>query len=133
MSRLLDAARAAPAPLAWKRRLVGSASRPLLLAPVTRVFGGRACLSLLRLGAEIPPAPPLIAVSSPGLLPSLVDAAGSTVLTAVVDDTGATVTASGCGHTGDDAAAAAFLDHWLAALAPAAPVVRSRRRAGRRR
>jgi hypothetical protein len=117
MSRLLDAARAAPAPLAWKRRMVGAGARPLLFASITRVLGGRACLSMLRLGAEIAGAPPLVAVSSPGLLPSILDAAGSTVLTAIGDDRGATLTASGCGHTGDAAAAEAFLDRLLARLA----------------
>jgi hypothetical protein len=116
MSRLLDAARAAPAPLAWKRRLVGSAARPLLLAPISRVLGGRACLSMLRLGAEVAAAPPLVAVSSPGLLPSILDPIGSTVLTAIGDDRGATVTASGCGRTGDADGAGAFLDRLLAAL-----------------
>jgi hypothetical protein len=117
MSRLLDAARAAPAPLAWKRRMVGSASRPLLLASISRVLGGRACLSILRLGAEIAAAPPLVAVSSPGLLPSILDPIGSTVLTAIGDDRGATITASGCGRTGDADGAEAILDRLQAALA----------------
>jgi hypothetical protein len=39
------------------------------------------------------------------------------VLTAIGDDRGATLTASGCGHTGDAAAADAFLDRLLARLA----------------
>jgi hypothetical protein len=60
VSRILAAARVAPAPLGWKRRLV-AADRPRWLDPVADLLGGRGCASRIRL-AE--PAPPLIAVSA---------------------------------------------------------------------
>jgi len=59
--RLIAAARAAPAPLAWKRRGF-SAARPRWLDRVSEVLGGRACVSRIRIDVPLPPA---CAVSSP--------------------------------------------------------------------
>jgi hypothetical protein len=117
MARLAAAARAVPAPLAWKRRAVGGSARPSLFAPAARVLGGRACLSLLRAGPELAGAPALVAVSSPALLPSRKDPHGSCVVTVVDGAGGSTVTVCGAGSTGTPEGAADLLDRWLARVA----------------
>jgi len=102
-SRLLDAARAMPGPLAWKRRVVGPARRAWL-APFADVLGGRACLSKIALDI---PMPPSIAVSSPSIAN---DELGGCVVTIVQDQTHAIITWSGTGRVGDPA----LLDELLA-------------------
>ncbi|HTJ42451.1 MAG TPA: hypothetical protein VL463_10180 [Kofleriaceae bacterium] len=114
MARLAAAARAVPAPLAWKRRAVGGSARPSLFAPAARVLGGRACLSILRAGPELDGAPPLAAASSAALPASRRDPHGSCVLTVIDDAGGAVITASGSGATGTAGGAADLLDRWLA-------------------
>ena len=65
-SMLLAAARATPAPLAWKRRALG-VGRPRWLEPVADLIGGRGCVSRIVLDV---PSPPACAVSSPAQLAS---------------------------------------------------------------
>jgi hypothetical protein len=101
VSRLLAAARNAPAPLAWKRRLV-AADRPRWLDPVADLLGARGCASRIRL-AE--PAPPSCAVSS---------AARHDGLVATVIDDGDSSAITLCGNGDCDA-----LLHELLALLPA--------------
>lgn len=110
-SRLLAAARATPAPLAWKRRTV-SATRPRWLERFAEVLGGRACLSRIHVDA---PLPPTCAVSSPARLATPDDPFGGCVITVLDDGTHASITACGSGAlAGDPASASALLDELLA-------------------
>ena len=81
VSRLLSAARHAPAPLAWKRRAVG-ADRPRWLEPIADLLGGRGCATRIRIDE---PAPPACAVSSPpshgGFVVTIVDDGSVSALT----------------------------------------------------
>ena len=120
MARLAAAARAVPAPLAWKRRAVGGSARPALFAAAARVLAGRACLSVVRAGPELAGAPPLVAASSPALPVSRRDPHGSCVVTVVDDRDGATVTVSGWGATGTARGAADLLDRWTALVVASA-------------
>jgi hypothetical protein len=86
---LLAAAQAAPAPLAWKRRAVGTA-RPRWLGAMATLVGGRGCVSKIA-GA------PAIAVSSPAQLATSRDPLGSCVVTLVHDDGGAVLTVASSG------------------------------------
>jgi hypothetical protein len=61
VSRLVAIARLAPAPLAWKRRVV-AAGRPRWLDRVAELLGSRACVSYIHMADATPPA---CAVSSP--------------------------------------------------------------------
>ena len=108
-SMLLAAARATPAPLAWKRRALGVA-RPRWLEPVADLIGGRGCVSRIVLDV---PSPPACAVSSPARLASEADRVGGCVLTIVDDGARAAITLSGSGQSGDRT----LLDRVLARLA----------------
>ncbi len=111
-TRLLAAARAAPAPLAWKRKSA-SALRPRWLDRFAEVLGGRACLSRIRVDA---PLPPTCAVSSPARLATADDPLGGCVITVLDDGTHAAITACGSGLAGDAGDANALLDELLALL-----------------
>ena len=111
-TRLLAAARAAPAPLAWKRKSI-SATRARWLDRFAEVIGGRACLSKIRVDA---PLPPTCAVSSPARLATTEDPLGGCVLTILDDGHHAAITACGSGLAGTPAAANALLDELLALL-----------------
>ena len=125
-TRLLAAARAAPLPLAWKRKSI-SAKRARWLDRIAEVIGGRACLSKIRVNA---PLPPTCAVSSPARLATAADPLGGCVLTVVDDGTRAAITACGSGLAGTAAAAAELIDELFDTLeAPPAilePRVRAR-------
>lgn len=112
VSRLLAAARAAPAPLAWKRRGIG-ANRPRWLERFAEVIGGRACLSRIALDA---PLPPTCAVSSPARMAGAADPIGGCVITLIDDGERAAITACGSGLAGTPGEAAALLDEMLAAI-----------------
>jgi len=105
-TRLLAAARAAPAPLAWKRRSI-SATRARWLERFAEVIGGRACLSKIRVDS---PLPPTCAVSSPARLATANDPLGGCVLTILDNGTHAAITACGSGLAGTPAAANALID-----------------------
>lgn len=109
-ARLLAAARAAPAPLAWKRRTM-SVHRPRWLDRFAEVIGGRACLSRIRLDV---PLAPTCAVSSPARLVTPSDRLGGCVITILDDGERAAITACGSGLAGSPAVAAAFIDELLA-------------------
>jgi hypothetical protein len=109
-ARLLAAARAAPAPLAWKRRTM-SVHRPRWLDRFAEVIGGRACLS--RISLDVPLAP-TCAVSSPARLITPSDPLGGCVITILGDGERAAITACGSGLAGSPAAAAALIDELLA-------------------
>lgn len=99
-SSLLAAARATPAPLAWKRRAVGP-RRPRWLEPVADLLGGRGCVSRIALDV---PSPPACAVSSPArLVDPTVDPVGACVLTVVDDGERAAITLAGVGNAADEA------------------------------
>ncbi|HLL23894.1 MAG TPA: hypothetical protein VK427_17270, partial [Kofleriaceae bacterium] len=108
-SRLLAAARAAPAPIAWKRKSA-SATRPRWLERFAEVLGGRACLSRIRLGM---PLPPTCAVSSPARLATPSDPFGGCVITVLDDGTRAAITACGSGLAGNTDTANTLLDELL--------------------
>src|SRR5262249_22004558 len=74
-ARLLAAARAAPAPLTWKRRGF-SAARPRWLDRVSDVIGGRAYVSRIRIDTPVPPS---CAVSAPSRHASPGDPLGACV------------------------------------------------------
>ena len=112
-TRLLAAARAAPAPLAWKRKSIG-ATRARWLDRFAEVIGGRACLSKIRIDA---PLPPTCAVSSPARLASDADPLGGCVITILDDGARAAITACGSGLAGSTAAANELLDELLATVA----------------
>jgi hypothetical protein len=109
-TRLLAAARAAPAPLAWKRKSIG-ANRARWLERFAEVIGGRACLSKIRVDAALPPT---CAVSSPARLATETDPTGGCVITLLDDGCRAAITACGSGLAGTPAAAAELLDELLA-------------------
>ena len=120
-ARLVAAARAAPAPLTWKRRGF-STSRPGWLDRVSDVLGGRACLSRIRIE---PPIPPSCAVSSPSRYASAGDPLGACVVTVVDDGNRAALTVCGSGIAGSNAAASTLLEELLALTAtPAAHYTR---------
>ncbi len=96
ISRLLAAARVAPAPLAWKR-LALSPVRPRWLDRFADKLGGRACLS--RICIEMP-APIACAVSAPGRIATPDDRFGGCVITIVDDGQQASITACGSGLAG---------------------------------
>lgn len=111
-ARLLAAARAAPAPLAWKRRSI-SATRPRWLERFAEVIGGRACLSMIRVDA---PLPPTCAVSSPARFADARDPLGACVITVVDDRERAAITACGSGIAGTHVTASTLLDELLVEL-----------------
>jgi hypothetical protein len=94
-SSLLAAARATPAPLAWKRRALGP-GRPRWLEPVADLIGGRGCVSRIKLDV---PSPPACAASSPARL--VEDEIGACVLTVVDDGERAAITLAGIGNAAD--------------------------------
>lgn len=110
VSRLLAAARAAPVPLAWKRRSI-SAKRPRWLEDFAEVIGGRALVSRIAVEGS---APPLFAVSSPARMATANDVRGGLVVTLVESSDGAAITLAGSGHVGTPQAAERFLDRLLA-------------------
>jgi len=112
-ARLLAAASAAPAPLAWKRRGF-SAARPRWLDRVSDVLGGRACVSRIRIETALPPS---CAVSSPSRLASPGDPLGACVVTVVDDGDRAAITVCGSGLAGSSAGARGLLDDLLALTA----------------
>jgi hypothetical protein len=112
-AHLLAAARAAPAPLAWKRRAVG-AGRPRWLDAVATLVGGRGCVSRIRLDVTDRAIAPACAVSSPGRLPTAADPLGGCVATIVDDGRAGAITLCGAGFADTDARAAALLDELLA-------------------
>ena len=112
VSRLIAAARATPAPLAWKRRSV-SATRPRWLDRFADVLGGRACLSRIHVDAPLPAA---CAVSSPARMATPTDPLGGCVITVLDDGTQAAITACGSGLAGDASDANALLDELLTLL-----------------
>ena len=105
-ARLFAAARAAPTPLAWKRRSFSTA-RPRWLDRVSDVLGGRACVSRIRIDAPLPPS---CAVSSPSRHASDTDPMGACVITVIDDGERAAITACGSGVAGNHAAARTLLD-----------------------
>lgn len=107
-ARLLAAAQAVPAPLAWKRRAVGP-RRPVWLEPVANVIGGRGCVSRIQAAVAMPPS---CAVSSPSRNASEHDPLGSCVVTVIDDGTRAALTLCGTGL----AAAPELLDELLELL-----------------
>ena len=107
-ARLLAAAQAVPAPLAWKRRAVGP-RRPSWLEPVANVIGGRGCVSRIQADVALPPS---CAVSSPSRMASEHDPLGSCVVTVIDDGTRAALTLCGTGL----AAAPELLDELLELL-----------------
>jgi hypothetical protein len=113
-SHLLTALSALPAPLGWKRGVVGARAR--WLADAIDVIAGTGCLSYMRAAGV----PPLVAVSSPAqLLPDTARAATS-VLTVIADGDGATVTLAGSGRAASAAECEALLDAWCTDVATAA-------------
>jgi len=115
-ARLFAAARAAPAPLAWKRRSFSTA-RPRWLDKFADVVGGRACLSRIRVDAPVPPS---CAVSSPSRLATARDPLGACVVTVVDDGDRAAITVCGSGLAGTAAGARGLLDEILALASPRA-------------
>ncbi len=114
-ARLVAAARAAPTPLAWKRRSFSTA-RPRWLDRVSDVLGGRACLSRIRIDTPIPPS---CAVSSPSRNASLDDPLGACVVTVIDDGAHASITVCGSGLAGTAGQADALIDAIVAQLARA--------------
>jgi len=112
-ARLIAAARAAPTPLAWKRRGF-SAARPRWLDRVSDVLGGRACVSRIRVDVPVPPS---CAVSSPSRHASPGDPLGACVVTVIDDGDRAAITVCGSGLTGTATGARGVLDHLLALTA----------------
>jgi len=112
-ARMVAAARAAPAPLTWKRRGFSTA-RPAWLDRVSDVLGGRACLSRIRIDSPIPPS---CAVSSPSRYASAGDSLGACVVTVVDDGSRAALTVCGSGIAGSNAAASTLLEELLALTA----------------
>ena len=109
-SHLLTALTALPAPLGWKRGVVGARAR--WLADAIDVIAGTGCLSYMRVAG----APPLVAVSSPAQLLPAGDRAATSVLTVIADGDGATATLAGSGRATSPAEAEAFLDAWCTEL-----------------
>jgi hypothetical protein len=111
-TRLLAAARAAPAPLAWKRKSIG-ATRARWLDRFAEVIGGRACLSKITVDAPLPAS---AAVSSPARLATPDDPLGGCVLTILEDSAHSAITACGSGLAGSTKAATDLIDELLAAI-----------------
>ena len=122
-ARLFAAARAAPTPLAWKRRSFSTA-RPRWLDRVSDVLGGRACLSRIRIDAPLPPS---CAVSSPSRHASDADPMGACVVTVVDDGTHAALTVCGSGMAGSHDAARSLLDEIVLIALPPIRQSQSRR------
>ncbi len=114
-SRLLRALAAVPAPLGWKRGVVGARAR--WLAGAVDVIAGAGCLSYLRAAG----APPLVAVSSPAQLAPADSPMATSVLTVIDDGEGATVTLAGSGRATSPAACEALLDAWCRELSASRP------------
>jgi GNAT superfamily N-acetyltransferase len=113
-SHLLTALSALPAPLGWKRGLVGA--RAPWLADAVDVIAGTGCLSYMRVTG----ATPLVAVSSPAQLLPPDARTSSSVLTVIADGEGATVTLAGSGRAASPSECEAFLEAWCADLAESA-------------
>ena len=111
-SRLLAAARAAPVPIAWKRKSI-SAKRPRWLERFAEVIGGRALLS--RIAMDVP-MPPTCAASSPSRLATAEDPRGGCVITLLEGGPRAAITVAGSGFAGTTARAEAVLDELLATV-----------------
>jgi hypothetical protein len=109
-TRLLAAARAAPAPLAWKRKSIG-ATRARWLDRFAEVIGGRACLSKITVDAPLPAS---AAVSSPARLVTSEDPMGGCVLTILEDASHSAITACGSGIAGTTKAASDLIDELFA-------------------
>lgn len=109
-ARLLTAARAAPTPLAWKRRGFSTA-RPAWLDRFAEVLGGRACVSRIRIDTPLPAS---CAVSSPSRAASPGDPLGASVVTVVDDGDRAAITVCGTGLAGTAAGARELLDDIVA-------------------
>jgi len=112
-ARLVAAARAAPAPLAWKRRHFAATRPPWLdrlSGGIADVLGGRACVSRIRLDL---PSPASCAVSSPARLASEADPLGACVATVIDNGTEAALTICGSGLVGREGSASAILDELL--------------------
>jgi hypothetical protein len=116
-ARMIAAARAAPTPLAWKRKSF-STSRPRFLDRVSDVLGGRACVSRIRIDTPIPPS---CAVSSPSRHATPADPLGACVVTIVDDGDRAAITVCGSGVAGSARAASELLDEILALTAVPPP------------
>lgn len=111
-SRLLAAARAAPAPLAWKRKSIGATRAPWL-ERFAEVIGGRACLSKISIDAPLPAS---CAVSMPARVVTPGDSLGGCVLTILEDAHRSAITACGSGIAGTARAANELLDELLRAI-----------------
>lgn len=118
-ARLVAAARAAPTPLAWKRKSF-STSRPRWLDRVSDVLGGRACVSRIRIDTPLPPS---CAVSSPSRHATASDPLGACVVTVIDDGSRAAITVCGSGVAGSARHAGDLLDDILDLMA--APNARS--------
>jgi hypothetical protein len=112
VSRLLAAVRAAPAPLAWKRRGI-STDRPRWLDRFADVIGGRASLSRISVDA---PLAPTCAVAPPPRLATASDPLGACVFTVLGDGARAAITACGSGLAGTSAGAAELIEELLAGV-----------------
>jgi len=108
-TRLIAAARAAPAPLAWKRKSIG-ATRARWLDRFAEVIGGRACLSKITVDALLPAS---CAVSSPARLATPTDPLGGCVITILEDRDRSAITACGSGLAGTSTSATALIDQIL--------------------
>jgi len=117
LTRLVGATAALPIPLALKRRRVAGARAPRWDGPL-ELLAGRAAFSLIRVQpGDAPPAPPLVAVSAPGLVLPAGAPRSTSVLTLIADGHGTTATLCGTGLAGTTAGARALLDRWLSATA----------------
>ena len=111
-SRLLAAARAAPAPLAWKRKSIGATRTPWL-ERFAEVIGGRACLSKISIDAPLPAS---CAVSMPARIVTSGDPLGGCVLTILEDANRSAITVCGVGIAGTIGTANEMLDEILRAV-----------------
>jgi len=126
-ARLLAAARAAPTPVAWKRRSFSTA-RPRWLDRFSELLGGRACLSRIRIDTPVPPS---CAVSSPSRHATPGDPVGAAVITVVDDGDRAAITVCGSGLAGTPSGARALLDEIVALTRARADAVAGSRGATR--
>jgi len=110
VSRLLAAARAAPIPLAWKRRSI-SAKRPRWFESFAEVIGGRALLSRIAVDAALPA---MCAASSPARMATAEDPTGGCVITLIDDGVRSAITVAGSGFAGTPERAAQVIDELLA-------------------
>ena len=111
-ARLLAAARAAPAPLAWKRKSIGATRAPWL-ERFAEVIGGRACLSKISIDAPLPAS---CAVSMPARVVTSGGSVGGCVLTILEGAPRSAITACGSGIAGTARAANELLDEILDAV-----------------